>query len=43
MSDEELQAGLRGSAMRRATAAGLRRNVRAALNNAEPAPDPERA
>jgi epoxyqueuosine reductase len=36
-SDEELRAGMRGSAMRRGKVAGLRRNVAAALQNARPA------
>ena len=33
-SDEELRAGMRGSAMRRTKVAGLRRNLAVALGNA---------
>jgi epoxyqueuosine reductase len=39
MTDEELAAATRGSAMRRAKAAGLRRNIEIALRNVEAAPE----
>jgi hypothetical protein len=41
LGDEELQAALAGSAMSRAKAAGLRRNVEIALENAHASARPE--